>query len=71
MNGSDEILLDQEGSLGVITLNRPKALNALTLGMYRVFDPQLVRDLRVHQILEGTNEIMRVIIARALIAERT
>jgi len=26
-----------------------------------------VRDLRVHQILEGTNEIMRVIIARALI----
>ncbi|HKW53500.1 MAG TPA: enoyl-CoA hydratase/isomerase family protein [Stellaceae bacterium] len=43
MNGSDEILLDQEGGLGVITLNRPKALNALTLGMYRVFDPQLVR----------------------------
>jgi alkylation response protein AidB-like acyl-CoA dehydrogenase len=25
---------------------------------------RLVRDLRVHQILEGTNEIMRVIIAR-------
>ena len=25
---------------------------------------KLVRDLRVHQILEGTNEIMRVIIAR-------
>ncbi len=30
---------------------------------------KLVRDLRVHQILEGSNEIMRVIIARALIAE--
>ncbi len=28
---------------------------------------KLVRDLRVHQILEGTNEIMRVIIARALL----
>ncbi|HEY4191604.1 MAG TPA: isobutyryl-CoA dehydrogenase [Mesorhizobium sp.] len=29
---------------------------------------KLVRDLRVHQILEGTNEIMRVIIARHLIS---
>ncbi len=28
---------------------------------------KLVRDLRVHQILEGTNEIMRVIVARHLI----
>jgi len=28
---------------------------------------KLVRDLRVHQILEGTNEIMRVIIARYLV----
>ena len=28
---------------------------------------KLVRDLRVHQILEGTNEIMRVIVARGLI----
>jgi alkylation response protein AidB-like acyl-CoA dehydrogenase len=30
---------------------------------------RLVRDLRVHQILEGTNEIMRVIIARKLLQE--
>lgn len=29
---------------------------------------KIVRDLRVHQILEGTNEIMRVIIARNLLA---
>jgi len=28
-----------------------------------------VRDLRVHQILEGTNEIMRVIVARKLLDE--
>ena len=28
---------------------------------------RIVRDLRVHQILEGTNEIMRVIIARRLL----
>ena len=28
---------------------------------------KIVRDLRVHQILEGTNEIMRLIVARKLI----
>ncbi|MFA3917890.1 acyl-CoA dehydrogenase family protein [Ruegeria hyattellae] len=31
---------------------------------------KLVRDLRVHQILEGTNEIMRVIVARYMLANR-
>ena len=31
---------------------------------------KIVRDLRVHQILEGSNEIMRVIVARALLAEQ-
>ncbi|MEX0968899.1 MAG: acyl-CoA dehydrogenase family protein [Paracoccaceae bacterium] len=30
---------------------------------------KIVRDLRVHQILEGTNEVMRLITARALLAE--
>ena len=30
---------------------------------------KIVRDLRVHQILEGTNEIMRVIVARQMLAE--
>ena len=30
---------------------------------------RFVRDLRVHQILEGTNEIMRVIIARKLLGD--
>jgi alkylation response protein AidB-like acyl-CoA dehydrogenase len=29
---------------------------------------KIVRDLRVHQILEGTNEIMRVIVARRMLA---
>ncbi len=31
---------------------------------------KLVRDLRVHQILEGTNEIMRVIVARQMLSNR-
>ena len=31
---------------------------------------KIVRDLRVHQILEGTNEIMRMIISRHLLAAR-
>lgn len=30
---------------------------------------KIVRDLRVHQILEGTNEIMRLIISRSLIGQ--
>jgi alkylation response protein AidB-like acyl-CoA dehydrogenase len=31
---------------------------------------KIVRDLRVHRILEGTNEIMRMIVARGLVKER-
>lgn len=31
---------------------------------------KIVRDLRVHQILEGTNEIMRLIIARSVVGKR-
>ena len=30
---------------------------------------KIVRDLRVHQILEGTNEIMRMIVARQIFAD--
>ena len=30
---------------------------------------KLVRDLRVHEILEGSNEIMRLIVARDMVAK--
>jgi alkylation response protein AidB-like acyl-CoA dehydrogenase len=32
---------------------------------------KIVRDLRVHRILEGTNEVMRLIIARSMLGRRT
>jgi enoyl-CoA hydratase len=41
MSGADEILLGREGGLAILTINRPKALNALTLDNYRRFDPAL------------------------------
>jgi hypothetical protein len=134
-NGTDtDVLVRTDNALGRITLNRPKAINALSLEMVRQIqvgldafenDPsveivlldgagdrgfcaggdivalqqsakdgtdvgfevanhalqlhggygylseygieKIVRDLRVHQILEGTNEIMRLIVARKLI----
>ncbi|MHC0055780.1 acyl-CoA dehydrogenase family protein [Actibacterium sp. D379-3] len=37
------------------------------LGEYGI--EKIVRDLRVHQILEGTNEIMRLIVSRSVIAD--
>ncbi|MGH6976681.1 MAG: enoyl-CoA hydratase/isomerase family protein [Stellaceae bacterium] len=39
---SDEIIFERRGGLGIVRLNRPKALNTLSLGMYRRFAPQLV-----------------------------
>lgn len=36
-----EILFEQRGRLGLITLNRPKAMNALTYGMIKALDRQL------------------------------
>jgi enoyl-CoA hydratase len=35
MTASEEVICDRQGAAGLITLNRPKALNALTLGMVR------------------------------------
>ncbi|MCJ2072573.1 enoyl-CoA hydratase/isomerase family protein [Methylobacterium sp. J-030] len=38
---TDEVLFETRGSLGLVTLNRPKALNALTLGMIRAMQDRL------------------------------
>ncbi|XP_054828948.1 3-hydroxyisobutyryl-CoA hydrolase, mitochondrial [Eublepharis macularius] len=40
---SAEVLLEKKGCAGVITLNRPKALNALNVSMIRQIYPQLKR----------------------------
>jgi len=39
--GRDEVRFRVEGPLGIITMTRPKALNALTLPMIRLMAPQL------------------------------
>ncbi len=41
MTTEPEILFERVGRAGLITLNRPKALNALTLDMVRLMHPQL------------------------------
>ncbi|MBV8185054.1 MAG: enoyl-CoA hydratase/isomerase family protein [Hyphomicrobiales bacterium] len=43
MTDDPEILIESRGHLGLITLNRPDALNALTLGMVRVMRDALER----------------------------
>jgi enoyl-CoA hydratase len=41
VQAADDILFGREGGLATVTLNRPQALNAFTLGMYRRFEPML------------------------------
>lgn len=60
LSSSDEVILTQIGSCGLITLNRPEALNALTLTMVRQIAPvldQWERDDRVsHVLIEGAGD---------------
>src|SRR2546425_12180260 len=54
MADSDDILFGHEGGVATVTLNRPQALNAFTLDMYRRFDPMLrawADDPVVHAVL--------------------
>ncbi|NIJ39965.1 enoyl-CoA hydratase [Parvibaculum indicum] len=57
---SEEVLFEKRGVAGIVTLNRPKALNALTLGMVRLIHPQLdawAKDDSVQLvIIEGAGE---------------
>lgn len=41
MSSENEVILETSGNKGVITLNRPKALNSLNLAMIRKIYPQL------------------------------
>lgn len=41
MSEEAEVLFSRDGVAGIVTLNRPKALNALTLNMVRLIHPQL------------------------------
>jgi len=60
MSNAEEILLDQQGGLATLTINRPRALNALTLENYRRFAPVLhawARDPSVHAVtVRGAGE---------------
>ena len=54
MSGDDEILLERNHGLATITINRPQALNALTLDNYRRIDPALrawAADPSVHAVV--------------------
>ncbi|MFL5359093.1 enoyl-CoA hydratase/isomerase family protein [Archangium sp.] len=49
-----DVLLERRGPLGLVTLNRPKALNALDLGMIRTLHPALeawARDSQVKAVV--------------------
>ncbi len=43
MTNEAEVLFEQRGSLGIITLNRPRALNSLSTGMCALMDTALVK----------------------------
>ncbi len=58
MSETDDILFERRGSAGIVTLNRPKALNAITHGMVRALAAQLdawARDDAVTRVIVTAN----------------
>ena len=59
---TQEVLFEIVGKSGVITLNRPEALNALTLNMVRLMKPVLadwaVNDAVAHIVIEGAGLLL-------------
>src|SRR6516165_6568366 len=54
MSDDQEIVLGRHGGLAILTINRPRALNALTLDNYRRFAPALrswATDPSVHAVV--------------------
>ena len=49
-SAAEEIRFERIGRLGVVTLDRPRALNALTLGMIRRLDPMLAEWAHDHAV---------------------
>lgn len=58
VNPADEVIIEEKGRIGLITLNRPKALNALSLNMIELIS-QALSDW------EGGSQIERVIFTGA------
>jgi enoyl-CoA hydratase len=60
MSETEEVLFEAQGGVGYITLNRPRALNALTLPMIRAISPQLAawqEDSRIRAVvIRGAGE---------------
>ena len=44
-DAEEEVLFERRGHLGVVTLNRPKAVNALNAGMVKAMLSQLIQRL--------------------------
>ena len=42
MNDEPELLLETLGRVGLITINKPRALNALSMNMIELMHPQLL-----------------------------